>query len=164
MATRPVVLDPIVVTAVRARRVGLLADLQYRIKRGWGTFIQSDEIAVRSPRQLTDMLPVTAFETLGNRQIAGPGLRLINRRTQCAPQVYLDGVPITHFSAGDPEGPAKAAAAVNLVNPASVETIEIYKGASELPGEFGGSTGECGVIAIWTKRGPSPAKDTTGTP
>jgi len=34
------------------------------------------------------------------------------------------------------------------------ESIEIYRGGSEIPGEFGGSGSGCGVIAIWTKSYP----------
>ena len=43
--------------------------------------------------------------------------------------------------------------AVNMIHPSSVEIIEVYRGPSELPAIFGGSTGQCGAIAMWTKRG-----------
>lgn len=40
-----------------------------------------------------------------------------------------------------------------LVNPTEVATVEVYPSASEMPAEFGGSTGQCGSIVIWTRRG-----------
>lgn len=33
-----------------------------------------------------------------------------------------------------------------------IEGIEIYRRATEIPGEFGGSDSQCGVVAIWTRR------------
>jgi outer membrane receptor for ferrienterochelin and colicin len=40
-----------------------------------------------------------------------------------------------------------------MVPVSSIEGIEVYKGAAQLPAEFGGSNSMCGVVAIWTKRG-----------
>ena len=35
-----------------------------------------------------------------------------------------------------------------------LEAIEIYRRASEIPGEFGGSDAHCGVVVFWTRRVP----------
>lgn len=149
MATRPIELEPIVVTGVQTERAGLLADVQYRIRRGLGTFVQRQDIATRQPRYISEMLPITAFEVAHDQT-------LFNRRARCAPQVYLDGIRITHRARSQRGASEEAARALDLVNPASVETVEIYKGASEVPPEFGGSTARCGVIVIWTRRGLPP--------
>jgi hypothetical protein len=35
-----------------------------------------------------------------------------------------------------------------------VAAVEIYATAAELPAEYSGSDSRCGVVAIWTRRGP----------
>lgn len=43
----------------------------------------------------------------------------------------------------------------DFVSMSEVEAIEVYSGASELPGEFHGFSGgaNCGAVVVWTKRG-----------
>jgi hypothetical protein len=36
---------------------------------------------------------------------------------------------------------------------ADIEIIEVYSGAASMPGVFGGPDAECGVIAVWLRRG-----------
>ena len=40
-----------------------------------------------------------------------------------------------------------------VISPGSVEGIEVYRGLSTVPAEFLNPDAECGVIAIWTRRG-----------
>ncbi|RMH14199.1 MAG: hypothetical protein D6701_11515, partial [Gemmatimonadetes bacterium] len=42
---------------------------------------------------------------------------------------------------------------LDLIRPEDIEAIEVYRGASEVPAEFGGSDAGCGAIVIWTRRG-----------
>lgn len=141
---------------VSARRSGLLADAYWRMARGiGGTFLDADDIARRNPRVFTDAVrdqPGVQVET------AGSGLSgTLYFRALCAPEVYLDGMRLTHVE-NRHSGKARVEAfdAVNLVHPASIELVEIYRGPSSLPAEFGGSVGTCGAIVIWTKRGTTP--------
>jgi hypothetical protein len=39
-----------------------------------------------------------------------------------------------------------------LVGTWELEGVEVYRRATEIPGEFGGSDSECGVVALWTRR------------
>ena len=165
---KPIALDPIVVTAVR-RRVELpgLEDFERRYYSGWGRFVLEQDIQMRSPMKLTDVLTDTGLEITAN------GASVIVKRTNCAPLVYVDGVKVTRLSRGggpasrspkakngmylwpDPEAsPAQETAdAVNMVNPSNVVAVEVYKGPAETPGQFVDSNARCGVILIWTRRG-----------
>jgi len=53
--------------------------------------------------------------------------------------VYVDGFRLW----GDP------GENLSLINPADVEAMEVYRGASELPAEF--MSDDCGAIVIWTR-------------
>jgi len=169
MATEAIPLDPITVTAVR-RRVVLpdMEDLERRYHSGWGQFVLEEEIQLRNPRRLTDVLNTTGVNVMKG------GNAIAMRRTGCAPLVYLDGVKLTRLPrgggisgrggwlsaprpicrGGECESPeAEAAAAVNLVHPSAVVAIEVYRGPGETPGQFLDSNAQCGVILIWTRRG-----------
>jgi hypothetical protein len=73
-------------------------------------------------------------------------LRTMERRTglieqQCSgPAWFLDGNRVRNINMND------------LVGVADLEGIEVYRRATEIPGEFGGSDSECGVVALWTRR------------
>lgn len=156
-------MEPIVVIAVR-RRVDLpdIEDFERRYYSGWGTFVLEDDIRMRSPMRLTDVLVDTGLDVDAN------GLMVNSRRTMCAPLVYIDDVLVTHQSRSQPTplknrlypwadpsgGPAEeTAAALNMVHPANVLAVEIYKGPAETPGQYIDSNSKCGVILVWTRRG-----------
>lgn len=40
-----------------------------------------------------------------------------------------------------------------VVSVSELEAVEVYRRATEIPAEFGGSDSECGVVALWTRRG-----------
>ena len=58
---------------------------------------------------------------------------------------YLDGTPVRGL------GGRMGESIDDLVRPQEIAGIEIYVSASSLAAEFGGSTSQCGVVAIWTK-------------
>jgi hypothetical protein len=60
---------------------------------------------------------------------------------ECAPLLFLNGSPV------------RGATIDELVTTMDLEGIEVYRGPSQLPGEFAGSDSACGVIALWTRRG-----------
>lgn len=75
--------------------------------------------------------------------------------------VYVDGVKTSLWDRCTRAGqqcPVKGyqvrGKGLDDITMSDVSAVEIYRGASELPAEFGGSDARCGVIAIWTKMGP----------
>jgi hypothetical protein len=149
MGAEPIALPEIDVLArARPPRTGRIAGFYERAERGFGTFITREDVERRGPVRLAHMLAEHGMEVT---QIRGSSfsLGIVNRRTGCAPVVYVDGIPISRSP--DPE---EAGEAVGLVHPLDVEGIEIYRGSATVPGEFGGSTARCGVILIWTRTSP----------
>lgn len=152
MATEAIPLEPIVVTATRkALTLPGALDLERRVNSGWGEFVLSDEIELRSPTKVTDLLRGTGVEVLGN------GAAIFMRRSGCAPLVYMDDQKLTRCPRGqvssDCNPYTEAAEAVNLLVPAMIYAIEIYRGPAQTPGQYLDSNSRCGVILIWTRRG-----------
>lgn len=105
-----------------------------------GAFFTQEDIERVNPATLVDIL-VTARGVqqvcLVNDCIA----KMVRSPPGCYPQYYIDGHESTAYFA-------------RHTPPKDVKGIEIYRGSSEIPGEFGGSNSACGVIAIWTKSSP----------
>jgi hypothetical protein len=152
MGIDAVPLAPLEVVAGRAgvRSLNpLLAAFQERADTRYfrGTYIMAEEISMRSPQRVTDLLA-----TLGSLTVTQE--TLVNNRTWCAPTIYLDGVRIYRHEPG-PGGTGGDAAfiAVNSISPHEIEGMEFYAGGASTPHEFLGPSAGCGVIAIWLKRG-----------
>lgn len=131
----PVEMEPLVTTAVRSRRLEIKGF--YERKRwgellGLGTYITEDYIERWRPKEVAHLVSMLA-----------PGIsvdrngRMINRRSSCPMTNYLDGVRVERF--------------LGWVKPHEVAGIEVYKGAASLPADFGGPTGQCGVVVVWTR-------------
>jgi hypothetical protein len=64
----------------------------------------------------------------------------------CYMDVWMDGVLV--YDSTSKKG---LLFDVNSVDPASVEGIEIYTSASEIPAQYNRTSGGCGAILIWTR-------------
>jgi len=139
LATEVIALDPITVTATR-RNLPLweMQGLQQRIESGWGQFVLREEIEVRSPYRVVDLLVGTGVDVYADGQF----IRM--RRTGCEPLVYLDGQKVSALGAAE---------ALRLVHPADLFAIEIYRGPAETPSQYIDTNSRCGVILLWTHRG-----------
>ena len=62
--------------------------------------------------------------------------------------VMVDGVAL--YRSGEIRPPPDLSREFRV---ADLESIEIYRSTAEVPGEFGGSAGACGVIVFWSRRG-----------
>jgi hypothetical protein len=58
------------------------------------------------------------------------------RSTTCEPKFFLNGFP--------------AGAEILMTPVPDLAGVEIYRGPSEMPGEFLGSNSMCGALSIWT--------------
>ncbi len=131
---------------VRARRRPTYlqqAGFEHRKSRGGGgAFVTRAEIQQRNPRMLSDMLRNVPGIVLGPTAF-GDARASMARSTgsrRCPIQYFVDGQQTIGFNIDD-------------VPPRDVEGLEVYKGASAVPGEYNRGSAMCGVILIWTRRG-----------
>ena len=164
LSVDPIELPPLVVTAVREKRLelqGFYDRREFGELSGAGVFLTRDDIQ--------DVGTIRVTHYLGRL----PGLRTectgsgnnncVVRMTRGAPSlssraewgcmnanVYVDGVRVIRDNAQFTDS------IDNFVSPSEIAGIEVYRGPSELPAEFGGSVGRCGAIVIWT--GPAGSR------
>lgn len=144
LSTRDVILDPVVVTA-RKRPSRFLAGFYDRVEqRVAGNFITRGEIEQKHPVRTTDLLRTLPGVQLAPSEMGG-GSSIVFRGT-CSPTIYIDGIRarmgFDSFNMDD------------LVSPRDLEGVEVYRSVSEAPAEYVGMEAGCGVILLWTKRGP----------
>lgn len=145
LVAQTVRLDPLVVTATPAapRGIGVEA-FEERRARGLGVFFDSTEIRRYQHYRVRDFL----------QRVPGQ----VRRPTPdgsgaCEMSVYIDGV---WMGGGGAPGTASSKAPPDLnreIEMAQVQAIEVYRGAAEVPVEYGGTRGACGVVLVWTRRG-----------
>jgi hypothetical protein len=133
-------LAPLTVEAARRVRERRFEEFRRRMARGIGSFITRADIEKRNPSNLMDMMRTVRgvrAECHGSDCI----LRFSGQPNNCEPKYLVDGLPSDSW-------------VVSSLSPSDVEGIELYRGASELPAEYGGMDAGCGLIMIWTKSGP----------
>lgn len=127
-----------------------------RLETGLGYYITRQEVEARNPGKVTDLLrdlPGVQLSggSVGNR----PSIRMARAANRnCATQIFVDGFLVNPPTV-TPNGSRSPMdfRIDDVVSPASVERIEVYRGLSTVPAEFLNPDAACGVIAIWTKRG-----------
>jgi TonB-dependent Receptor Plug Domain len=74
---------------------------------------------------------------------------VIRGRGGCTPEVFIDGMKVMQG----------ADEIDNLVRPQEVSGVEVYTGSAGVPPQYAGMAGgDCGVVLVWTKRGPAAKK------
>lgn len=132
-----------------------LEGFRQRLKTGMGTFITRDAIEARRPAQIADLLRDVPGVTVTGSSVGGRATVQVGRSLgrDCQTQIWVDGFLMNRRASRQTGfGPADFRID-DSVNPLSVEGIEIYRGLSSVPAEFLNQDAECGVIAIWTRRG-----------
>lgn len=130
-----------------------LDEFRERVRRGLGVYITRAQIERRRPMYVTDLLRDIPGVTL---QASGSGSRPVvhvGRTTGCSTRIFVDGM-LLNPTLMTSSGPRSDVFRIDdIVSPGSVEGIEIYRGLSTTPPEFLSADANCGVIAIWTRRG-----------
>lgn len=151
-----ILLAPLEVLAWSQRPMNALHEgYKRRLSQGMGTFITRDDVERRNPVLVTDML-----RELPGLQVSstGGGLRPVVRIGRsagynCTTQIFVDGF-LVNRRLGYAEGFRPDDIRIDdMVSPGSIEGIEIFRGLATVPAEFLSPDADCGVIAIWTRRG-----------
>lgn len=151
-----ILLAPLEVLAWSERIDGaLLEGFQRRLETGLGVYITRDLVERRKPAMVTDLLrEIPGVEVSGGGPGAEPTVRMARAgMANCATQIFVDGFLLNRRFGGTAGAGPMDFRIDDVVSPGSVEGIEVYRGLSTVPAEFLNPDSECGVIAIWTRRG-----------
>ncbi|MBR9989154.1 MAG: TonB-dependent receptor plug domain-containing protein [Gemmatimonadetes bacterium] len=171
-----VLLDPIAVRAASVRRYLEHSGFFERQRGNFGHFVTPEAIEKRQAARVTDLLTAipgvqrvtAAGGSAGPAQIQLRGSSL-SQGGSCRPRVFVDGLMYSH---GDSrplqrsESTAteredifqrmdQALSLDDIGHPSTIAAIEVYRSASQVPAQFGGTSVEtlCGVIVVWTHTG-----------
>jgi hypothetical protein len=151
-----ILLAPLEVLAWSEKLDGaLLEGFQRRLQTGLGVYITRDLVERRKPAMVTDLLrEIPGVQVSGGGPGAEPTVRMARAgMANCATQIFVDGFLINRRAAETSGANPMDFRIDDVVSPGSVEGIEVYRGLSTVPAEFLNPDAECGVIAIWTRRG-----------
>lgn len=141
---------------------------------GIGTFIDSTQLRLRDDRRVSDVLrelTKVRFKEYRDPSMSTPELRAISPTKMGTPDaayptasgqplvvlgapacwvsVFLNGSTIYRSDAIGTGRPPDFSRDFSV---ASLEAIEYYQGAAEVPAQFGGSNANCGALVLWTRR------------
>lgn len=135
-----------VLDTVRVRATQIYArdrnGFQQRRRVGVGRYITPEDVARRHPLYLSDLLRTMPGLYLQNGADSfSPQFMMRDATGYCSPSLYLDGMPMLAFNAGDLDA---------TVQPGDVTGIEVYSSAS-VPPQFQRGFSSCGSIVVWTR-------------
>ena len=148
MAASPNVLDPELIVADRTR--GKMGEFNRRMSRGVGSFVTRAEIEKRQPSSISELLRTLPGVHISQRMAGEPQpvdmqrSRSSSMQSSCVVQLYVDGQPYPNGNLDD-------------FAPLTLEGVEVYRSASEIPADFRTRNATCGLIALWT-RDPEAAR------
>ena len=139
ISTKPIPIAGVEVTVRAQSRRNTMDDLVSRMRLGFGSFVTRDIIERRPSARAVDLL----------REVPGVSVRfnglipsLEVRGRACDPDIYVDG----SYWGTDID------LAMTGLFADELEAIEVYKGFSEIPGQFIRSgVPPCAVVSIWTR-------------
>jgi hypothetical protein len=144
---------------------------------GFGKFIDSTALRAREERRVSDVL--SELTGVRMREYRDPGSSIVKLRAispirgttqgyvasgmvngavrsgiappslECWVSVFFNGAPVYR---SDRTGGGEPPDLSRDFSVASLESIEYYKSASEVPQQFGGSNANCGALVLWSRR------------
>lgn len=136
-------LEAIAVTAAAPVSNYRLVDFERRRRTGLGQYLTEEEIRSSGAANLQDATRGMRGLTLhcGGTEEGGCRIQVIRARMNCQPEYIVDGQVDNMFG---PSTPIR-----------DIIALEVYTGATDVPGEFAGRNAGCGAVVIWTRSGPS---------
>jgi hypothetical protein len=128
-----------------------LAGFERRRTSSAGWFLTREEIEHRKPHRVSDLLASAPGVSVQRRVV------FMARGPTCPAQIFVDGFHVNRSTGPLPGRRGRTTTDLfpidEVVQPTSVEGIEVYQGLSRMPPEFLTPQSACGVVAIWTRRG-----------
>lgn len=159
---RAVEVAPLEVTVERESRSNYLLRHGFydRMERGFGHHWTPAELERRDPLRVSHVLQQTPGVELirqcgSGRCVHLPTMGASTPRfapdgslVSCTATVYLDGHKVDL---------GRGMGVDDIVNAMNLAAVEVYRGASASAPGFVDSGSRCGVVALWTRRGPKPS-------
>jgi hypothetical protein len=141
---------PAMTTTGRKRQVAfILEQFEERRRKGIGVFFTRDELEQRGWPSLPNLLRgVSGVQVVGSGTRAGVAMSRSTQLRSCQPVIFLDGIRLN--KSDDPPGTLRNL--LEIIQGTDLTAVEVYKGRSEVPAEFGGPEVGCGAIVVWSKR------------
>lgn len=151
LAPEAIALEPLVVEVRRAGIQGTVRDrIEWMELVGLGTSFDRAAIDASGAIRVSHLvarIPGVQLRTIPGRTF-GSELRLVPQQ-DCGPSVYIDGI----------RSPLLGGNVDDMVSLGEVESVEVYRRLSELPGEFADDEARrCGAVVIATRRGWQPGE------
>jgi hypothetical protein len=151
LVRNPIPLDTLTISAEpRVTKLALLG-FYSRQRAGFGRFLGPEDIRKRPAFDATDYLRNIPRVRIRHRARGGSEVLIRGASSislggdgLCRPKVVVDGNEVFR-------GGREAAVLDEVVTPFEISAIEVYRGPSEIPLQFGGLRSPCGLILIWTK-------------
>lgn len=158
----PFRLDSVTVTAPSGARVNpRLVEFEERRRMGIGFFLDSAYLRRADGRRMSEVLrEAPNIRVLPSREgaatiryFAASVRRSGLHGEACFLSVYLDGVPMYRSGGVGGGGFGEPVDLARDINISSLDGVEVYASAAEVPVEYAGQSADCGVILLWTRRG-----------
>jgi hypothetical protein len=140
-AAQPIAGVAVTAPAPLDRRFG---DFERRQRTGRGQYITRKTIEDGGYYSLQDAMRNLRGVKVDCGGGAGCFITMARAPMGCIPEYIVDEMVSNSFGAQTPVR--------------DIEAVEVYTGASDVPGEFAGRNAACGLVIIWTKNGPPRAK------